>query len=165
MYLESYENISLTIIDLIFDDKSIFSIVEFLFLLRTINVILFKFKFKISEFINDLLWEIFVWRESRSAVYSSTFMPFPHILKIKEDMSGFLGTVIDYPLSYFWRIWFVYYFINLILRWIHCIIEARLIISAMYFEEENIEDKGLFTFYREQGEKEDQLRRNKKLRK
>ena len=35
----------------------------------------------------------------------------------------------------------------------------------MYFEEENIEDKGLFTFYREQGEKEDQLRRNKKLRK
>ena len=55
MYLESYENISLTIIDLIFDDKSIFSIVEFLFLLRTINVILFKFKFKISEFINDLL--------------------------------------------------------------------------------------------------------------
>ena len=59
----------------------------------------------------------------------------------------------------------MYYFINLILRWIHCIIEARLIISAMYFEEENIEDKGLFTFYREQGEKEDQLRRNKKLRK
>ena len=54
---------------------------------------------------------------------------------------------------------------HLILRWIHCNIEARLIISTMYFEEENIEDKGLFTFYREQGEKEDQLRRNKKLRK
>lgn len=35
----------------------------------------------------------------------------------------------------------------------------------MLFEEDIPEDKGLFTFYREQAEREDQIKREKKLRK
>lgn len=38
-------------------------------------------------------------------------------------------------------------------------------ISRMLFEEDIPEDKGLFTFYREQAEREEQIKREKKLRK
>ena len=38
-------------------------------------------------------------------------------------------------------------------------------ISRMLFEEDIPEDKGLFTFYREQAEREEQIKRDRKLRK